>query len=44
LIMPGMTMLPGSSISAAGWYFSRIAARLPTSAMTPPDTAIAPSR
>ena len=22
LIMPGMTMLPGSSISAAGWYFS----------------------
>jgi hypothetical protein len=42
--MPGMTMLSGSSISVAGWYFSRIAARLPTSAMAPPEVAIAPSR
>jgi hypothetical protein len=42
--MPGMTMLSGSSISVAGRYFARIAARLPTSVMTPPDTAIAPSR
>jgi hypothetical protein len=39
-----MTMLPGSSISVAGRYFARIASRLPTSVMTPPVTAIAPSR
>ena len=44
LIRPGMTMLPGSSISVAGRYFASIAARLPTSVMAPPDTAIAPSR
>jgi hypothetical protein len=37
-------MLRGSSMRVAGRYFARIAVRLPTSAMTPPDTAIAPSR